>query len=80
MSTLILTPSYGRDYKSKTAVLEAWNGDKDFTIRGMGPDAGRQINKEDADANSVTEVNIRYNQSRSVAVLYKNAKGEWKAR
>lgn len=84
--TMILTPSYGRDYKSKAAVLEAWKSGKDFTIRGLVADAGRQINIEDANAHGIVEINVRYNQDklfgvgRLVAVLYRAKTGEWKAR
>lgn len=30
MKTITLTPAYGRDYKSKAAVLDDWEDNKDF--------------------------------------------------
>ena len=32
MTTLTLQPAYGRDYKSKAAVLADWNDNKDFRV------------------------------------------------
>lgn len=56
---LTLTPAYGRDYKSKKEVLEAWESGKDFQINNMfHPDDGRYINK--ADAKPGSRFNIRY--------------------
>ena len=61
---ITLVPSYGRDYKSKRAVLEAWNAGQDFTICCFGSvDDGRQVNKEDGAAESW---NVRYNGLRSI--------------
>ena len=34
MKTLTVGPAYGRDYKSKVEVLEAWGEGKDFAING----------------------------------------------
>lgn len=35
MAYLILTPAYGRDYKSKKALLEDFNANKDFAVVSM---------------------------------------------
>jgi hypothetical protein len=57
---ITLVPSYGRDYKSGKAVLEAWEAGKDFTIQSYGhPHDGRQINLQDAQTTGGT-FNIRY--------------------
>ena len=55
---LELIPSYGRDYKTGKEVQTAWDEGKDFTIATMGPDEGRQINKQDAQKGMT--LNIRY--------------------
>lgn len=64
--SLTLQPAYGRDYKSKAAVLADWNANKDFRIASYGPDMGRYINK--ADATDVT-VNIRYQRDTKIVVV-----------
>lgn len=57
-----LTPAYGRDYKSKAAILVDFNAGKDFILQPQGlPINNAQI------AQGVT-VNIRYAQLRKVAV------------
>ena len=35
MSTVILTPAYGRDYKNKAQVTNDWKDGKDFIIRNI---------------------------------------------
>ena len=67
---LVLTPSYGRDYTSKKAVLEDWHGGKDFTIAGplWATSGSTQINKQDADREG-TVVNIRYSRNMKVIVV-----------
>jgi hypothetical protein len=57
--------AYGRDYKSKKAVLADWNAYKDFTMRGM---RGGYINRQDADRDGI-EMNIRYDNDRKVVVI-----------
>ena len=51
-------PAYGRDYKTKQAVLADWNGGKDFLIAGIHPNAGQYFSIRD----SLTGVWIRYNK------------------
>lgn len=55
---LILTPAYGRDYKSQTAVLKDFLDEKDFIVQ---PD-GRYINKQQIPLNTV--VKFRYSNMR----------------
>lgn len=43
---MTVTPAYGRDYKSKKEVLEAWNANKDFQIADMFH-GGTYVNKQD---------------------------------
>lgn len=61
-----LQPAYGRDYKSKGALQQDWNANKDFITS-----EGRYANKQGfKDGETIT---IRYKQNRSVAV-FKNQK------
>ncbi len=55
-----LTPAYGRDYKNRREVLEAFNSDKDFQLQP----GGQYINKPQIKPGTV--VNIRYNKLRQV--------------
>lgn len=71
-----LTPAYGRDYKSKKAVLEDWTAGKDFLILSQGRSV--YINKADAEKGGIFQVNIRYKGLRSIAVINLDHKGEWK--
>ena len=67
---LTLVPAYGRDYKSKREVMEAWDAGKDFIVQDMmSPYDGKPLNKSDAKAGGVGNVNIRYKGMRSVAVI-----------
>ena len=65
---MTLTPAYGRDYKSKKAVLEDFNADKDFEISSMYS-GGRYTNKADLLHMGETSVNIRYNKLQRVVVV-----------
>jgi hypothetical protein len=59
--SLTLVPAYGRDYKSKKAVLADWEADKDFLIQDMSsPHDGRYTNKTDCLAAGIKSVRIRY--------------------
>ena len=62
---LILSPAYGRDYKSAKAVKEAWANDYDF----VGNPGGWYINRSDAVKRGVKKVQIRYSGLRKVVVL-----------
>ena len=70
MTILTLQPAYGRDYKSKAAVLADWNANKDFRIASYGPDMGRYINKDDTDhADQGYTLNFRYQRDTKIAVV-----------
>lgn len=68
---LTLTPAYGRDYKSKKAVIEDWNSGKDFVIANMfHPDDGRYCNKEDiVKDGKENSVSIRYKRLTQICVI-----------
>lgn len=68
---MTLTPAYGRDYKSKKAVLVDWDDNKDFIIADfMHPDSGRYVNKEDLHVGEHRgPVNIRYAKLTKVMVV-----------
>lgn len=70
-----ITGSYGRDYKSKAALLNDWNAGRDFQDSW----SGQQINRSDADQLKVTTIQARYNGLRSVTVLTRTKQGHWKA-
>jgi hypothetical protein len=64
---LTVTPSYGRDYKNKKEVQDAWDAGKDFTISDFSsPDDGRQINKQDA---AGLTINVRFKKLTQVHVI-----------
>ena len=60
-----LTPAYGRDYKSKKAVTEAFDAGQDFIHAA----SGRYANKQDMVSAGVAEVNLRYKNLRAVCVV-----------
>jgi hypothetical protein len=57
-----LTPAYGRDYKTKAAVLAAWNDGQDF--EGDYQLGFKPVNKDDIPKPST--VLLRYKGNRSV--------------
>lgn len=62
---MTLIPGYGRDYKSKSAVMADWNANKDFIISDhFDPSDGKLINKPQVKPG--TRVNIRYHEQRKV--------------
>jgi hypothetical protein len=63
---LVLTPAYGRDYKSMKAVKEDWAANKDFSIANPGYPS--YINKQDADREGLS-VQIRYNNNLKSIVI-----------
>lgn len=56
MRHISAVPAYGRDYKTKKAVLEDWNAGKDFLIQDYVEHG--YVNKDDKPADVVLE--IRY--------------------
>ncbi len=68
MAHITAVPAYGRDYKSKKAVLEDWEAGKDF----LDVQTGRYFSKRDAEslcAEGMREVNFRFKRLASVAVV-----------
>ncbi len=65
MSHLVVVPAYGRDYKSKKAVLADWDEDLDF--RAMP--RGQYINKEGAIEHGISSIEFRYGKLAKVFVL-----------
>ncbi len=68
---MTLTPAYGRDYRSRKALLADFNADLDFVTQPDGRYANRQ------DLAGLPDVNVRYGKLRKVAVLT-NSNGVWK--
>jgi len=69
MTTLTLTPAYGRDYTSKAAVLKDWQAGKDFQIaNAFHKDDGRYINKQDADRDGIS-ASIRYKGQTRIVII-----------
>lgn len=61
---MTLTPAYGRDYKSKAAVLKDFHENKDFIQQ---PD-GRPINKEQVTAGTLLQ--FRYGKLRKTFIIF----------
>ncbi|CAB4168863.1 hypothetical protein UFOVP1516_40 [uncultured Caudovirales phage] len=66
MKDLNLTGAYGRDYKSKKALLEAWDGDLDFRCLVTG----RYITKKEALEFGFTMINFRYAKMMKCLTIY----------
>lgn len=62
--SLTLVPAYGRDYKNKREVLEAWNAGKDFMSTGFHGEG--YVNKNDCPPG---EHRIRYKNRTMVCVI-----------
>ncbi len=58
-------PAYGRDYKSKAAVLADWNAGKDFLIQDVFTSG--YVNKADKPADMT--LNVRYAKQTKVCVI-----------
>ena len=64
---MTLTPAYGRDYKSKKAVLEDWNAKKDFTINDISSKWNGMVCNSD-DLGAKPGVKFRYDRLTKVFV------------
>ena len=64
MDIIVLSPAYGRDYKSAKEVKAALFSGKDFRIESIGPNAGRYCSIHDFPVGQV--LNIRYRGLRQV--------------
>ena len=68
--TATLTPAYGRDYKSKKAVMEDLLAQKDFVLHDiMSAYDGKVGNLEDLRKAGYTSLHIRYDALRKVLVI-----------
>ncbi|HEY1705638.1 MAG TPA: hypothetical protein VGG75_38625 [Trebonia sp.] len=68
MQYLTVVPAYGRDYRSKAAVLADWNAGNDFRIVQAGhKEDGRYINKDDKPAGVTLQ--IRYAKLTKVTLV-----------
>jgi len=63
MAYLVLTPAYGRDYKSKKALLEDFNANKDFLVVSM-----RNPCYATRDELTGNTVELRYDQLRKLHI------------
>ena len=63
-------PAYGRDYRSKKALLSDWDEGKDFIITNITHrDCGRYVNVTDLKREGHVIVNARYDKLRKVCVI-----------
>ena len=63
---MVLTPAYGRDYKSKKSLLEDFEANKDFVANIMGRSA--YINKSQVVHEGLTSIQFRYSKNRKTFV------------
>lgn len=65
---MILTPAYGRDYKSKKEVVADFEANLDFVLNDIrSPWDGKYINKEQIPPG--TRVQIRFSNLRKIALV-----------
>ena len=60
--TLTLLPAYGRDYKSKKAIINDLNALKDFIVSHTG----QYINKPQFKEHNIISFNVRYNNQKKI--------------
>lgn len=66
---IILTPAYGRDYKSKAAVLADFDANKDFIFNDLGNRYdGKPVNKSQLREVGQKSVQFRYGDNRKTFV------------
>lgn len=65
---MTLTPAYGRDYRSKAQVSEAFYSNQDFRIASIGSWMGAYVSCQELKGKE-TQVSIRYDKQRKVTVL-----------
>ena len=64
-----LTPAYGRDYKSKAALLADWNDNKDFILNDITSRwDGKYCNKSDLQKAGITNIQFRYGKLRKTFI------------
>jgi len=62
MNYLTLLPAYGRDYKTKKAIIEHLNDDRDF----LESTSLKPINKQQFKELNINSFNVRYDQQRKI--------------
>ena len=62
MNYLTLLPAYGRDYKTKKAIIEHLNDDRDF----LESTSLKPINKQQFKELNISSFNVRYDQLRKI--------------
>ena len=62
MNYLTLLPAYGRDYKTKKAIIEHLNNDRDF----LESTSLKPINKQQFKELNISSFNVRYDQQRKI--------------
>jgi hypothetical protein len=67
MENIIITPAYGRDYKSAKSALVDFDANKDFIVKSFSsPWDGKPVNKEQL---SGYVVQIRFDKLRKVKTI-----------
>jgi hypothetical protein len=65
---MIVTPAYGKDYKTSKEAREAWDRGADFIIQDIvHPACGKPCNKRDVPKGE--EITIRYDKMQKLVVL-----------
>ena len=62
MNFITLLPAYGRDYKSKKAIIEDLNNNRDF----LESTTRKYINKQQFKELGITSFNVRYDNQRKL--------------
>ena len=69
---ITLTPAFGREYKSRTAIFRDWKDNKDFQVASaVGVPRGTYCSKSTADREGLTVV-IYYNRYQNQVVIKPN--------
>lgn len=71
-NSLTLVPAYGRDYKSKRALLEDWEAGKDFMAMGLRPGTSGYTSIRDVPGfkqDHITHLHFRYNKQTQIHVV-----------
>jgi len=64
---MILSPAYGRTYRSRAEVARAFEANQDFIIRDFGhPYEGKPVNKPQLQADGVRKITFRFHNDRKV--------------
>lgn len=68
-SSITVSPAYGRDYKSSSDAVKAWQDGVDFLLETIsGLPAGRYCSTRDF-TEPGTEIRIRYNRKQDVTLI-----------